>query len=92
MPGDFRPRGFSSTDEEFAVCDELSAELGEVVAGELGGLLLEDGDDVALEEFCAGTERDWVGLRGDQGAACCFEEVYGFRYSAERRGGEVRYQ
>ena len=49
-----------------------------------GGALLEGGDEVALEEVCAGGERDGVELNAEEDVALVREEGEGFGHSGER--------
>ncbi len=65
MQSDFLWRGFRAADEYPGIANEVFAECGEVRLLRKRALLKRR-DEVALEEVCAGGERDGVALGGEE--------------------------
>ena len=88
MLGDLAAGFLGALDEEAAVAQKVLLEEAEVAARAEGAGALERGDEVALEEVCAGGESDPVGHGLAEGRCGGLEEVERFGDGGCGRCGE----
>ena len=88
MLGDLAAGFLGALDEEAAVAQEVLLEQAKVAAGAKGAGALERGNEVALEEVCAGGEGDPVGHGLAEDCGRVLEEVERFGDGSCGRCGE----